>query len=144
MTLQPLPIWISLYMKKILFSFLSVHFGNQWDLPCSCWFDQPAVCRRWDTSEGSDGRIRTPGRRQDTEPIRSKVTKKCANQNQDYKKLRQSGARLQKTAPIRSKITKQCANQEQDNKKMRQSGARLQKTAPIRSAPIRSKMTKLR
>jgi hypothetical protein len=51
----------------------------------------------------------------------------CANQEQGYIKMRQSGARLHKNAPIRSKITKNCDNQEQDYKKLRQSGARLQK-----------------
>jgi len=44
------------------------------DLPCSCWSDRPAVCRKWDRSAGFAGRIRTPGHRQDTEPIRAKLT----------------------------------------------------------------------
>jgi hypothetical protein len=83
--------------NRILMRLSEQSFELEWDLPCFCWFDRPAVCRRWDRSGGSGGRIRTPGPRQDTAPIRSKVTQNCANQEQDYKKMRQSGARLQET-----------------------------------------------
>jgi hypothetical protein len=76
-------------------------------------------------------------RLQNTAPIRSKVAKNCANQEQDYKK---------------------CANQEQDYKKLRQSGARLQHVYQsgvklqncanpeqgFKTAPIRNNLTKLR
>jgi hypothetical protein len=46
----------------------------------------------------------------------ARLQKNCDNQNQGYKKLRQSGIRRQS-----------CSNKEQDYKKLRQSGRRLQK-----------------